>query len=186
MFILLLPGKIIFNCMPLRCIESDSPWRMNSVGSQRNDMVKKFRFFNCPFQKLLSSHGTTSAHENSFNSQMLSQQLIGSYHVPNCEKGKIMKELFTGFAVVIKWSNTPITTARHINAHYEVLGGIEQTSFANEPGPPFQRITICCECMKDPYHIVLCLIQRSMQGVSKMNALKCAARLKRKRFCMFK
>ena len=175
------PVGVELNAMSLRGVESLAPGRMDRVGGNGHNVLEQFRFFNGPFQQLLAAHGSAETDPDFFNAQHFAQGLIGPDHIPGSKKREVVIEGLAGFRIVLQRASASITTSRHIYANQEVFLRIYHRIRANQSRPPFNRVAVCGECMKYPYHVGMICIQLSVNVICQLVSRQHNAGLQRER-----
>ena len=90
--------------------------------------------------------------------------------VPRREERKMMVPGPSGLRMVRQRSDASITGAGHVHTDDEIFCGVKKFALAHHAGPPFCRVTVGRDAMKDPDHIGTVFVDGAMGGIGQMES----------------
>src|SRR5690606_11236942 len=131
-------------------------------------MFEEMGFIDCPFEQLHAACASSQCHQYFFDAKVITQVLKSPYHIAYGKHRKIVIPCFTGLRIYAQGADTAVGAPRFVYTNDKVFRRVEEFSFSNEAGPPFNRVTVSCSCMKYPDHIGSGSVQFSVGGISQV------------------
>ena len=118
---------------------------------------------------------------NTYDTQMLSQELMHTHHISHSNKRKVAIPRLSRLRINRKRARSTIVRAEEVGTHYKISLWVEKTSLLHGMRPPLSTVRVSSQGVADPDDIALIGIHRAVGIISNIKRREGISTLRCKR-----